>query len=81
MVRARALGGAAASGGRRGGGRALAAFRLIRSACHATVIPNQFALAFADEAYNDRDRLNHASDIEALQAMVRQLIDFAQRMM
>src|SRR6478752_5261575 len=33
---------AAASGGRLGGTRALAALRLILSACHATVIPNQF---------------------------------------
>jgi chromate reductase len=72
---------ASASEGRLGGTRALAALRLILSACQATVIPNQLALSFADEAYNDMDRLNHASDIDALQALVRQLIDFAQRMM
>src|SRR3954449_5966295 len=72
---------ASASGGRLGGSRALAALRLILSACHATVIPNQLALSFADDAYDDMDRLKHASDIEALQALVRQLIDFAQRMM
>jgi NAD(P)H-dependent FMN reductase len=81
VFRQRAFAIASASEGRLGGTRALAALRLILSACHATVIPNQFALSFADEAYNDRDRLNHASDIEALQALVRQLIDFAQRMM
>ena len=48
---------AAASGGRLGGTRALAALRLILSACHATVIPNQLALSFADQAYDEMDRL------------------------
>jgi chromate reductase, NAD(P)H dehydrogenase (quinone) len=72
---------AAASGGRLGGMRALAALRLILSACHATVIPNQLALSFADQAYDDMDRLKHPADIEALKALVRQLIDVSQRMM
>ena len=39
---------AAASESRLGGTRALAALRLILSACQATVIPNQLALSFAD---------------------------------
>src|SRR6202045_800432 len=81
VFRGRAFAIAAASGGRLGGTRALAALRLILAACRATVIPNQLALSFADEAYDDMDRLKLASDIEALQALVRQLIDFAQRMM
>ena len=72
---------AAASAGRLGGTRALAALRLILSACHATVIPNQLALSFADQAYDDMDRLKHPADIEALNALVRQLIDVSQRMM
>ncbi len=72
---------AAASGGRLGGTRALAALRLILSACHATVIPNQLALSFAEHAYDDMDHLKHPADIEALQALVRQLIDLSQRMM
>jgi len=72
---------AAASGGRLGGTRALAALRLILSACHATVIPNQLALSYADQAYDDMDRLKHPADIEALNALVRQLIDVSQRMM
>jgi NAD(P)H-dependent FMN reductase len=72
---------AAASEGRLGGTRCLAALRLILSACHATVIANQLALSFATEAYDDMDRLKHASDIEALNAMVRQLIDVSQHMM
>ena len=72
---------AAASGGRLGGARALAALRLILSACRATVIPNQLALSFASEAYDDMDRLKHPADIEQLAALVRQLIEVSQRMM
>jgi chromate reductase, NAD(P)H dehydrogenase (quinone) len=72
---------AAASEGRLGGTRALAALRLIMSACHATVTPNQLALSFASQAYDDMDRLKHPADIEALAALVRQLIEFSQRMM
>jgi NAD(P)H-dependent FMN reductase len=72
---------AAASESRLGGTRALAALRLILSACRATVIPNQLALSFADQAYDDMDRLKKEADIEALNALVRQLIDVSQRMM
>jgi NAD(P)H-dependent FMN reductase len=72
---------AAASESRLGGTRALAALRLILSACHATVIPNQLALSFAGHAYDDRDRLKHSPDAEALKALVRQLIEFSQHMM
>jgi len=72
---------ASASGGRLGGTRALAALRLILSACHASVVPNQIALSFADQAYDEMDRLKHPADVEALQALVRQLIDHSQRMM
>src|SRR6202051_3266044 len=72
---------AAASEGRLGGTRALAALRLIMSACHATVTPNQLALSFASEAYDDMDRLKHPADIEALNALVRQLIEVSQRIM
>src|SRR6266849_5783725 len=53
---------ASASGGRFGGSRALAALRLILSACHATVTPNQLALSFADQAYDEMDHLKHAAD-------------------
>ena len=72
---------AAASESRIGGTRCMAALRLILSACHATVIPNQLALSFAGEAYDDMDRLKHPADIEALGALVRQLIDVSQLMM
>jgi NAD(P)H-dependent FMN reductase len=71
---------AAASANRLGGTRCLAALRLILSACRATVVPNQLALSFADDAYDEMDRLKHPADSEALKVMVRQLIDFAQQM-
>jgi chromate reductase len=72
---------AAASEGRLGGTRALAALRLILSACHATVIPNQLALSFASEAYDDMDRLKQPADVEALAGLVRQLTEVSQSMM
>jgi NAD(P)H-dependent FMN reductase len=72
---------ASASGNRLGGARALAALRLILSACHAQVIPNQLALPFAEDAYDEMDRLKNAADGDALKALVRQLIDVSQRMM
>ena len=72
---------AAASESRLGGTRALAALRLILTACRASVIPNQLALSFADQAYDDMDRLKNSADIEALNALVRQLVEVSQRMM
>jgi len=81
VFRDRAFAIAAASENRLGGTRSLAALRLILSACHAVVIPNQLALSFANEAYDDMDRLKHPADIEALKALVWQLIELAQRMM
>jgi NAD(P)H-dependent FMN reductase len=81
VFRGRTFAVAAASESRLGGARALAALRLVLTACHAAVIPNQFALPFAAEAYDDMDRLKHPADREALGAMVRQLIDVSQRMM
>ena len=81
VFRERAFAIAAASENRLGGTRSLAALRLILSACHAMVIPNQLALSFANEAYDDMDRLKHPADGEALKALVRQLIELSQRMM
>jgi chromate reductase len=81
VFRERAFAIAAASESRLGGTRSLAALRLILSACQASVIPNQLALSFASEAYDDMDRLKHPADIEALKALVRQLIDVSQAMM
>jgi NAD(P)H-dependent FMN reductase len=81
VFRERAFAIAAASDSRFGGSRALAALRLILSACGAMVIPNQLALSFAGEAYDDMDRLKLPADVEALNALTRQLIDVSQRMM
>ena len=72
---------ASASGGRLGGARALAALRLILSACQAQVIPSQLALPFAEQAYDEMERLKNSADAEALKALVRQLIAISQRMM
>ncbi|HTO62095.1 MAG TPA: NAD(P)H-dependent oxidoreductase [Bradyrhizobium sp.] len=80
VFRERAFAIASASESRLGGARALAALRLILSACHAMVIPNQLALPFAGQAYDDMDRLKHFADIEALAALVRQLIETSERM-
>jgi len=81
VFRERVFAVASASGGRLGGSRALAALRLILSACHPQVIPNQFALSFADDAYDEMDRLKNSADSDGLKALVRQLIDISQRMM
>lgn len=80
VLRERPFAIAAASGSRLGGTRCLQALRLVLSACRATVIPNQLTLAFANEAYDEMDRLKHAGDKEMMTAMVRQLIAFAQQM-
>jgi NAD(P)H-dependent FMN reductase len=81
VFRERAFALASASEGRFGGARCLAALRLTLSGCRATVIPNQLALSFADQAYDDAERLKHKADTDALRAMVTQLIDVAQQMM
>src|SRR6059036_260243 len=81
VFRERAFAIAAASESRLGGTRSLAALRLILTACHATVIPNQLALSFAGEAYDDMDRLKHPADVASLGALIEQLIDVSQRMM
>ncbi|MFC5326523.1 NADPH-dependent FMN reductase [Bradyrhizobium oligotrophicum] len=81
VFRSRPFAIAAASENRFGGVRALAALRLMLTACNATVIPSQLALAFADKAYNDMDRLRQPADVGALDALVRQLIDLAQHTM
>jgi hypothetical protein len=45
------------------------------------VLPNQLALPFADDAYDEMERLKNAADSDALKALVRQLIDVSQRLM
>jgi chromate reductase, NAD(P)H dehydrogenase (quinone) len=81
VFRGRAFAIASASQSRLGGSRSLAALRQILTACQALVIPNQLALSFAGEAYDDMDKLKHPADIDALAALVRQLVDVSQRLM
>ena len=80
VLRSRPFALASASTGRYGGARSLMMLRLILSGCRATVIPTQLSLSFADQAYDDRDRLKHSADSDMLHAMVWQLIDVAQQM-
>ena len=81
VFRTRAFALASASGGKLGGARCRAAFRLILAGCRAPVIANQLTLSFADQAYDDSDHLKHPADAEALLALVSQLIENAQSMM
>ena len=81
VFRNRAFALAGASQSRLGAARALQALRLILTSCHANVIAGQFTLAFADQAYDDMDRLKTQADSDGLKEMVRQLIDISQRMM
>ncbi len=72
----------AASTGKFGGLRALMALRQILTlGCGATVIPQQFALSAADQAFDDDEQLKDTRDANGLRALVRQLIDVAQQMM
>ena len=81
VFRNRAFALAGASQSRLGAARALQALRLILTSCHANVIASQVTLAFADQAYDDMDRLKKETDIAALKELVAQLIDISQRMM
>ena len=81
VFRSRIFALAGASQSRLGAARALQALRLILTSCHANVIASQLTLAFADQAYDDMDRLKNEGDIAALKELVRQLIDISQRMM
>ena len=81
VFRNRAFALAGASQSRLGAARALQALRLILTSCHANVIASQFTLAFADQAYDDMDKLKSQADSDGLKDMVRQLIDISQRMM
>ena len=81
VFRTRAFALASASGGKLGGARCLAAFRLILAGCRAPVIANQLTLSFADDAYDDSDHLKHPADRDALDALVKQLVETAQHMM
>jgi len=73
---------ASASEGKFGGMRSLMALRQVLTlGCGATVIPQQMALSGADQAFDDMDRFKDERDTRSMQALVRGLIDVAQRMM
>ncbi len=72
----------AASEEKFGGLRVLMALRQILAlGCGATVIPKQIALSFADQAFDEMDRLKDSSDAEMLRGTLRQLIEAAQQTM
>lgn len=72
----------AASEEKFGGLRVLMALRQILAlGCGATVIPKQMALSFADQAFDEMDRLKDSSDAEMLRGTLRQLIEAAQQTM
>lgn len=81
VFRHRAFALAGASQSRLGAARALQALRLILTSCQAHVVPAQLTLGFADEAYDDMDRLKNEGDIAAMKDLVAQLIDTSQRLM
>ncbi|MCB1411689.1 MAG: NAD(P)H-dependent oxidoreductase [Xanthobacteraceae bacterium] len=80
VLRGRPFALASASNGRFGGARSLMMLRLILAGCRITVIPDQLALSFADDGYDDMDRLRLESDNDMLRAMVARLIDVAGQM-
>jgi NAD(P)H-dependent FMN reductase len=80
VLRGRPFALASASTGRFGGARCLMMLRLMLSGCRVTVIPTQLSLSFADQAYDDMDRLKHGNDSDMLAALARQLIDVAEQM-
>jgi NAD(P)H-dependent FMN reductase len=80
VFRERAFAIAAASDGKFGGLRVLMALRQILAlGCGATVIPRQVTLSFADQAFDEMDRLRHPADADLLKATLRQLIATAQQ--
>ena len=82
VFRERAFAIGAASDGKFGGLRVLMALRQILAlGCGATVVPKQMGLSFADQAFDDMDRLKDPADAELLRGTLRQLIDTSQQMM
>ena len=72
---------ASASPGRNGGLRSLMALRqILELGCGALVIPEQVAVANADEAFDNMDNLADAKTADLLRAQLARLVDMAQRM-
>ena len=71
----------AASPGGFGGMRSLLALRqVLEIGCGALVIPEQIAIARADQAFDDMDNLKDEHLAATLKAVVRALLDAAQQM-
>lgn len=72
---------ASASPGRNGGLRSLMALRqILELGCGALVIPEQVAVANADEAFDNMDNLVDAKTADLLRVQLARLVDMAQRM-
>ena len=73
---------ASASPGRTGGLRSLMALRqILELGCGALVIPEQVAIAQADQAFDDRDTLADADTADLLRVELARLVDIARLMM
>ena len=70
-----------ASDDTKGGEHCLTALRQVLTlGCGATVIPRQVSIALARHAFDEVDRPRELHDIDQLRALVKQLVDFSQRM-
>jgi NAD(P)H-dependent FMN reductase len=73
---------ASASPGRGGGLCSLMALRqILELGCGALVLPEQVAIANADQAFDDMDNLADTDTADLLRAQLARLVDMAQRMM
>jgi chromate reductase, NAD(P)H dehydrogenase (quinone) len=73
---------ASASPGRGGGLRSLMALRqILELGCGALVLPEQVAIANADQAFDDMDNLADTDTADLLRAQLARLVDMAQGMM
>ncbi len=78
MFKGRAFAIASVSRAAHGGIRGLMALRqILELGCGALVIPEQVAIAHADQAFDQRDNLKDEAAGAALKALVRQLVELA----
>jgi chromate reductase len=78
MFKGRAFAIASVSRAAHGGIRGLMALRqILELGCGALVIPEQVAVAHADQAFDQRDNLKDEAAGAALKALVRQLVELA----
>lgn len=70
----------AASPGHLGGLRSLFALRQILSNIRVLVIPDQFALAKADQAFDDSGSIKDPKQVSSVRAVVARLVDVTRRL-